>query len=169
MRLKGVWWYSDLNLISGSAPLAAGGLLRLNSRRPSRFMPLASGFHSPVKRSRRGWVQVTVASLFLNHLHRRRGFKAITGVGVFHHGCATPQAFIHVATSHTSSPITTIAPQLVSATVKHAGDSSFFLAAARLHQIHRTPLNATINWRHGLLLETCSQMLWIKNKGNTKC
>ena len=70
-----------------------------------------------MKRSRRGCVQVTVASLFLNHLHRRRGFTAVTGVGVFHRGCATPQAFNHVASSRTSSPIIDVAPQPVSATV----------------------------------------------------
>jgi hypothetical protein len=70
-----------------------------------------------VKRSRRGWVQVTVASLFLSHLHQRRGFTAVNGVGIFHRGCATPQAFNHVASSRTSSPITAVAPQPVSATV----------------------------------------------------
>jgi hypothetical protein len=98
--------------------------LRLDSRRPSRFVPRASGFRSPVKRSRRGWVRVTVASLFLDHLHRRRGFTTVTRVGVLHRDCATPQAFNHVATSCTSSLITAVAPQPVSAMVKHAGDSS---------------------------------------------
>jgi hypothetical protein len=81
---------------------------------------LVCGLSSPVKRSRHGWVQVTVASLFLNHLHRRRGFTAITGVGVFHRGCAMPQAFNHVDSSRTSSPITAVAPQPVSATVSPA-------------------------------------------------
>jgi hypothetical protein len=49
---------------------------------------------------------------------------AVTRVGVFHRDCATPQAFNHVATSRTSSPITAVAPQPVSATIKRAGDSS---------------------------------------------
>jgi hypothetical protein len=98
--------------------------LRQDSRRPSRFVPRESGFRSPVKRSRRGWVRVTVVSLFLDHLHRRCGFTTVTGVGVFHRDCATPQAINHVAISRTSSPITAVAPQLVSATVKRAGDSS---------------------------------------------
>jgi hypothetical protein len=80
-------------------------------------MRLVCGLSSPVKRSRRGWVQVTVASLFLNHLHRRHGFTAVTGVGVFHRGCATPQAFNHVASCRTSSPITAVAPQPVSTTI----------------------------------------------------
>jgi hypothetical protein len=87
-------------------------------------MPRASGIRSAVKRSRRGWVRVTVASLFLNHLHRRRGFTAITRVGVLHRDCATPQAFNHVATSRNSSPMTVVAPQPVSATVNRADDSS---------------------------------------------
>jgi hypothetical protein len=81
---------------------------------------LVCGLSSPVKRSRRGWVQVTVASLFLNRLHRRRGFTAVTGVGIFHRGCAMPHAFNHVASSRTSSLITAVAPQLVSATVSPA-------------------------------------------------
>ena len=58
-----------------------------------------------------------MASLFLNHLHQRRGFTAVTGVGVFHRGCATPQAFNHVTSSRTSSTITVVAPHPVSATV----------------------------------------------------
>jgi hypothetical protein len=56
-------------------------------------------------------------------LHRRRGFTAVTGVGVLHRDCATPQAFNHIDTSRTSSSITAVAPQPVSATVKRAGDS----------------------------------------------
>jgi hypothetical protein len=35
-----------------------------------------------------------------------------------------PQAFNHIATSRTSSPITAVAPQSVSAMVKRAGESS---------------------------------------------
>jgi hypothetical protein len=110
--------------------------LRSDSRRPSRFVPRACGFRLSVKRSRRGWVRVTVTSLFLNHCHRRRGFTAVTGVGVLRRDCATPQAFNHVATSRTSSPITAVAPPPVSATVKRAGDSSF-LSGRRV-----SPLNS---------------------------
>jgi hypothetical protein len=65
-----------------------------------------------------------MATLSLDHLHQRRGLTAVTGVGVLHCDCATPQAFNHIATSRNSSPMTTVAPQLVSATVNHAGDSS---------------------------------------------
>jgi hypothetical protein len=125
--LSGVWKESDGTVIwtwSLVQPPRRRRPLRPNSRRSSRFVPQASRFCSPVKRSRREWVRVTVASLFLDHLHRRRGFTTITGVGVFHRDCAMPQAFNHVATSRTSSPITAVAPQPVSAMVKRASDSS---------------------------------------------
>jgi hypothetical protein len=58
-------------------------------------------------------------------LRRRRGFLAIAGVAVLRHDCATLPSVKHVATSRTSSTMTAVAPQPVSATVSRAGDSPF--------------------------------------------
>jgi hypothetical protein len=78
--------------------------LRPDSRRPSRFMPRASGLRSTVKRSHRGWTQDSVATLSLAHLRRRCGQAAITGVCALRHGRAMPQANYHVALSHLRQP-----------------------------------------------------------------
>jgi hypothetical protein len=58
-------------------------------------------------------------------LRRRRGSLAITGVAVLRRDCATLPAVKHVTTSRTSSTMTAVAPQPISATVSRAGDSPF--------------------------------------------
>ena len=83
------------------------------------------------------WMGLSYCGLVvLDHLHRRRGFTAVTGVGVLHRDCAMAPAFNHVATSRTSSPITVVAPQPVSATVSPA-PVTFFLSGCRA-----SPLNS---------------------------
>jgi hypothetical protein len=46
-----------------------------------------------------------VAALSLDHLRRRRGLAAVTGVCVLHRDCATPQALNHVAVHRLSISI----------------------------------------------------------------
>jgi hypothetical protein len=117
------WWYSALKEIRCSAPRRRL-TMRSDSRRSPWFVPPGGGLRSAVKRSHRGCVRDTMAALSLDHLRRRRGLTVVTGVGILHRDCAMPQAFNHVATSHNSSPMSAVAPQLVSATVNRAGDSS---------------------------------------------
>jgi hypothetical protein len=68
-------------------------------------MRLGYGLSSPVKRSRRGWVQAIVATLSLSSLCRQRGLTVVTGIRNIHHGCATPPAFNRTAVTHISHPI----------------------------------------------------------------
>jgi hypothetical protein len=78
-------------------------------------------------------------------LHLRCGLMAVTRVVVLHSDCATLRAFHHVVTSRTSSPITAVAPQSVSATVNRAGDSPLLSTAARHHCNSRPSLLRSIN------------------------
>jgi hypothetical protein len=57
------------------------------------------------KRSHRGWVKATIATLSLGSPRRRRGLTAITGIRDIHRGCATPPAFNRTTVIHVSHPI----------------------------------------------------------------
>jgi hypothetical protein len=129
-----IWWYSKQK--SSVQP-------------PSLPAAFAPGFAPAVAiRASSEWISLTREKIslrmgssycglaVLDHLHRRHGFTAITGVGVLHRDCATPPAFNHVATSRTRSPITAVAPQPVSATVSPT-PVTFFLSGRRA-----SPLNS---------------------------
>jgi hypothetical protein len=116
---------------------------------PSPPVAFATGFALAIAiRASGKWISLTREKIssrmgssycglaILDHLHRRREFTAFTRVGVLHRDCATPQAFNHVATSRTSSPITAVAPQPVSAMVKRVGDSSLLFGR------HASPSNS---------------------------
>jgi hypothetical protein len=86
-----------------------------------------------------------VATLFLDHLHRRRRLAAVTGVCAFHHECAMPLAINHVAVSCDCYLVIVVASYRAIATNHCDSNLSSSPAAARLVQIHRPPLRSPIN------------------------